>query len=102
MNRVERAVSCFKTGFSCSQALLSTYGTQFGLTRETALKVSGAFGSGVSRRGETCGAVTGAFMLIGLKHGMTIVDDEVAKEETYRLVNEFVARFCVKSCSVVI
>ena len=102
MNKVERAVSCFKTGFSCSQALLSTYGTQFGLTRETALKISGAFGGGMGRRGETCGAVTGAFMLIGLKHGMTSVDDAVAKEETYRLVNEFVARFNVKSCSVVI
>ncbi len=102
MNRVERAVSRFKTGFSCSQALLSTYDTQFGLTRETALRVSGAFGGGMGRRGETCGAVTGAFMLIGLKHGMTSVDDAVAKEETYRLVNEFVARFYVKSCSVVI
>jgi hypothetical protein len=100
MNRVERAVSCFKTGFSCSQALLSTYGTQFGLTRETALKVSGAFGGGMGRRRET--SVTGVFMLIGLKHGMTSVDDAVAKEETYRLVNEFVARFYVKSCSVVI
>jgi len=46
--------------------------------------------------------VTGAFMLIGLKHGITSVDDAVAKEETYRLVNEFVARFYVKRCSVVI
>jgi len=73
---------------------------QFGLTRETALKVSGAFGGGMGRRGET--SVTGAFMLIGLKHGMTSVDDAVVKEETYRPVNEFVARFNVKSCSVVI
>ena len=52
MNRVERAVSCFKGGFNCSQALLSTYGTQFGLNREMALKVSGAFGGGMGRMGE--------------------------------------------------
>ena len=100
MNKAERAVSCFEEGFSCSQALLSTYGTQFGLTREMALKVSGAFGGGMGRRGETCGAVTGAFMLIGLKLGMTNVDDAAAKEETYRFVNEFVARFKARNGSI--
>ena len=67
MKRSKHAVSCFKDGFSCSQALLSTYGDQFGLNHELALKVSGAFGGGMGRMGETCGAVTGAFMVIGLK-----------------------------------
>jgi len=32
MNGFERAVSSFKEGFSCSQALLSIYGTQLRLT----------------------------------------------------------------------
>jgi C_GCAxxG_C_C family probable redox protein len=63
MDEVEHAVSCFKDGFSCSQAVLSAYGEQFGLDREMALKVSGAFGGGMGHLGETCGAVTGAFML---------------------------------------
>lgn len=100
MNRVERAVSCFKEGFSCSQALLATYGTQFGLSRETALKVSGAFGGGMGRRGETCGAVTGAFMLIGLKYGMTEPEDEQTKEDIYGLVNEFVDKFKSRNGSI--
>ena len=43
--------------------------------REMALKVSGAFGGGMGHLGETCGAVTGAFMLIGLKYGKTRVED---------------------------
>ena len=101
MNRVERAVSCFKEGFSCSQALLSTYGTQFGLSRETALKVSGAFGGGMGRRGETCGAVTGAFMLIGLKYGMTEPEDEQTKKKIYSLVNEFVDQFKSRNGSII-
>ncbi len=42
MSKVEEAVSCFNEGFMCSQALLSTYGEQFCLDRETALKVSAA------------------------------------------------------------
>jgi len=101
MNRVERAVSCFKEGFSCSQAILSTYGEQFGLNREMALKVSGAFGGGMGRMGETCGAVTGAFMVIGLKYGKTKVEDEQTKERAYNLVKEFVDKFRSRNGSIV-
>ncbi len=53
MNNVEHAVSVFKEGFSCSQAVLSTYGAQFGLDRETALRVAGALGGGMGRMGKT-------------------------------------------------
>jgi C_GCAxxG_C_C family probable redox protein len=101
MNRVELAVSCFKEGFHCCQALVSTYGPQFGLDREVALKVSGGFGAGMGRMGETCGAVTGAFMVIGLKHGRTVVGDKEAQEKTYALVNEFVHRFKSRNRSIV-
>jgi C_GCAxxG_C_C family probable redox protein len=93
MSGVEKAASCFNDGFMCSQALLSTYGGQFGLDRETALKVSAAFGGGMGRMGEICGAVTGAFMVIGLKYGRTAVQDTQSHENTNRLVKEFVDRF---------
>ncbi len=58
MNNVERAALCFKEGFSCAQTVFSTYGPQFGLDREMALKVAGAFGGGMAHMGRTCGAVT--------------------------------------------
>ncbi len=73
--------------------MLCTYGPRFGLDREKALRVAGAFGAGMGRMGETCGAVTGAFMVIGLKHGKTTADDDEAREKTYELVKEFTARF---------
>lgn len=101
MDKVERAVSCFKEGFSCSQALLSTYGAQFGLNREMALKVSGAFGGGMGRMAETCGAVTGASMVIGLKYGKTRVEDEQTKEKAYSLVKEFVDKFKSRNGSII-
>jgi C_GCAxxG_C_C family probable redox protein len=43
--------------------------------------------------GETCGAVTGAFMVIGLKYGKAKAEDEGARDRTYELVREFVKRF---------
>jgi C_GCAxxG_C_C family probable redox protein len=93
MSDVEKAVSCFNEGFVCSQAVLTAYAEQFSLDRESALKVSAAFGGGMGRMGETCGAVTGAFMVIGLKYGRTTVQDTQSHEKTTRLVKEFVDKF---------
>lgn len=101
MRRVEEAVSCLKEGFSCSQAVLSAYGTESGLDREIALKVSGAFGGGMGRMGGTCRAVTGAFMVIGLKYGETKAEDNQTREKAYRLVREFVAGFESRNGSVI-
>ena len=99
--RVDQAVSCFKSGFSCSQAILSTYAEQLGLKKSTALKVSGTFGGGMAGMADTCGAVTGAFMVIGLKYGKTKAEDEETKKKSYSLVKEFVKKFKAKNSSVV-
>ena len=93
MSKAEQAVSCLKQGFGCSQALLSTYGTQFGLERDTALKLADAFTGGMGRSGEICGAVTGALMVIGLKYGRTKAEDKASQEKSDSQVKEFVNRF---------
>jgi len=93
MSKSDCAVKCFNSGFNCSQAIFSTYCEQLGLDKETALKISCSFGAGIGSMGETCGAVTGAFMLIGLKCGKYISDDTVSKEHTYKLINDFTAKF---------
>jgi C_GCAxxG_C_C family probable redox protein len=98
-NSSDQAVSCFQEGFSCSQAVLSTFGPRIGLDREMAFRVAGAFGSGMGM-GETCGAVTGAFLVIGLMHGKTKADDNKAREKTFALVKEFVAGFKARNRSI--
>jgi C_GCAxxG_C_C family probable redox protein len=101
MSEIEKAVSCFEEGFMCSQALLTAYAEQFGLDRENALRISAAFGGGMGRMGEICGAVTGAFMALGLKYGRTVVRDTRSHEKTTRLVNVFVERFKSLNGSIV-
>lgn len=93
MNRAEQAVSCFKSGFNCSQAILSTYGEQFGLDREIALRLAAGFGGGMGRMAGICGAVTGAFMVLGLRYGPVEAADQEARETTYERVREFARRF---------
>ena len=90
MSSVEDAVSRFDDGCSCSQAVFSTYAEPLGMSGETALRVAAGFGGGMGRMGHTCGAVTGAFMALGLKYGGP---DSEAKEKTYELVREFANRF---------
>ena len=95
MDKVQQAVASFKDGegFSCSQSILSTFSEDLGVDRETALKIATGFGGGMGRMGEVCGAVTGAFMVIGLKHGRINLEDKTPKEQTYALMEEFVRRF---------
>jgi C_GCAxxG_C_C family probable redox protein len=99
--RVDQAVACFRNDFNCSQAVFSTYAEQFGMDKPTALKVSCAFGAGMAFMAETCGAVTGALMVIGLKHGKTRPGDDYARDMTYDLTLEFVERFKAKHGTIV-
>ena len=93
MSRFEHAAACFEEGFSCAQAVVSTYGPLLGLDRELGLRIAGAFGAGMARMGKTCGAVTGGLMVIGLQSGKTEAQDEEARERCYDLAREFVRRF---------
>jgi len=100
MNHADAAAAVFSQGLSCSQAVFSTYATEYGLDKNAASKIASGFGGGMGRMAQTCGAVTGAYMVIGLKYGAASVD-RVAKEKTYRLVREFAEKFKAKNGALV-
>ncbi len=100
MNQIDQAVECFGGGFNCCQAVLATYAGPLGVPCEQALKLAEGFGGGLAGLGETCGAVTGALMVLGLRHGRTRPDDLEAKMTTNRLVREFIRRFEARRGSV--
>lgn len=77
----------------CSQSVLSAYAARFDLPLEMAYRLAAAFGAGMARRGEVCGAVTGALMVIGLKAGYTDPQDVDAKASTYQLAEQFMGAF---------
>ena len=93
----KQAVLYFESGLSCSQAIVVTYAPLFGISQEDAIRMSRAFGGGMGHLSETCGAVTGAFMVIGIQSpgvGMQI------KEETYCLVQKFAEKFKIANNSL--
>jgi C_GCAxxG_C_C family probable redox protein len=91
--RSELAAARFQEGFVCSQAVLTAFADRFGLSEETALKIAAAFGGGIGRSAETCGAITGAVMVLGLAYGAVHGDDLPAKQLTYRKASELFDRF---------
>ena len=92
-SRADCATDRFKEGFNCAQAVFCAYAPLLGIGEEEAMRISTGFGAGMGRQQEVCGAVTGAFMVIGSRHGMADAGDTLAKETTYAQVREFSERF---------
>jgi C_GCAxxG_C_C family probable redox protein len=83
---------------NCAQAMLSTYGKKFGLSEELAIKMASGFGGGMGQMGETCGAVTGAFMVLG---GLVYeASNPNARSEVYSLIRDFTQRFISRNGSI--
>jgi C_GCAxxG_C_C family probable redox protein len=79
--------------------MLAGCGEAFGVDREHALKITRAFGAGMGTGG-ICGAVTGAYMLLGFLVGED-ADERRARFKTYDLVGEFTRRFEARRGSIV-
>lgn len=91
--RIEKAVSLFREGYNCSQSVVAAFADMYGFTPEQALKMASAFGGGIGRMRETCGAACGMFMLAGLEKGAVVGADRESKAATYALVQELAAKF---------
>jgi C_GCAxxG_C_C family probable redox protein len=103
MNKKELAADYHERGYGCAQAVVAPYAADFNLEEGLALRLSTGFGSGMGRMCEVCGALAGAFMVIGLKHGKektegTRYGNET--ETTYRLVAELAGKFKEKTGSI--
>jgi C_GCAxxG_C_C family probable redox protein len=93
MTRSDKAVQYFRNKFNCSQAVFTAFGTDSGLLENECLKIACAFGGGMGRTQQTCGAVTGALMVLGLRFGKGIDDPEEMKTNTYKKTREFFDEF---------
>ena len=86
MNHADRARELFSQGCNCAQAVVCAFGEETGLTQEQAMRLASSFGGGMGGMRETCGAVTGMFMVLGLAHGYDAPGDDAAKKAHYARV----------------
>lgn len=92
MTHVEKAKDLFGKKFHCSQAVFAAFAEELGITQEQALKIGACFGSGM-RKGEVCGACTGALMALGLKYGQCDKEDMDSRLKTNDVTDQFMSEF---------
>jgi C_GCAxxG_C_C family probable redox protein len=92
MDAVARAVQLSESGCSCSQSVFGAFAPRFGLDEETAIRIASGFGGGM-RMGDTCGAVTGAFMALGLALAGDASRTAEGRQAVSDAVVEFARRF---------
>jgi C_GCAxxG_C_C family probable redox protein len=92
MSGVDAAVELFRNGCACSQALLGAYGPRYGLDESQAVRIAAGFAGGMRMAG-TCGAVTGAFMVLGLAHGGDACRTADGRQAVFGAVTSFTDRF---------
>lgn len=103
MEKIHLAARYHERGYGCAQSVLTAYADDFGLSEEHALRLATGFGSGMGRMCEVCGALTGAFMVIGLKYGRVVTDGNrysTETETTYQLVAELAKKFEQRNGSI--
>lgn len=88
LEAINRAQSFFAEGYACSQSVLLTFAKQFNLDERTAKLISSTFGGGMGRLRQKCGAVTGGFMVLGLKYGNADPKDLTTKLDVYKKVRD--------------
>jgi C_GCAxxG_C_C family probable redox protein len=89
----EKAANHFKQGYNCAQSVLLAMQEYYGIPDNKLIpKVATPFGGGIGKLGSICGALTGAVIAIGLKHGTNTTNPK-KKEKSYNLARQLYGQF---------
>lgn len=92
-SRIAQADELHKRGFNCAQAVACTYCDLVGVSQTEAFRAMEAFGLGMGGMQGTCGALSGAVYLAGLKYSCANLDEPTSKGATYKISRQILERF---------
>ena len=87
------ALTLHKKGFNCAQAVLLPFSEELGLDRKTAMAIAEGFGAGMGGCKLTCGALSAAIMIAGMKNSSRDLMLPNSKTSTYALCREISEAF---------
>ena len=93
MDRGLKAAQLFESGYNCAQSVAVAFADVIGMTEKQAARTVSAFGGGMGRLREVCGAVSGMFFVTSLLYGYDDASDNNAKMELYALVQDLAGQF---------
>ena len=85
-----RAEELFGSGWNCAESVLLAVAEALG--EDAHVYLATGLGGGVGHSGNTCGAVTGAVLALGLTYGR-LVPDKQAKEHAYTVCGKLCEDF---------
>ncbi len=94
MSRASTAAQAVaQSKLNCAQAVLVAFAPELGLPGITALSIAQGFGGGMGRTGGVCGAVSAAYMVLGLRPYPGTLDSPERREQLYQAVQAFKLQF---------
>lgn len=87
------AIQSFRSGMNCAQSVVNAYADRLNFDPDLAAGLSCGFGGGMGRLQQTCGALTGAFMVLGIHNSRLYTDRVELKNRTYTQVREINEKF---------
>lgn len=99
--RVNETTERHDKGYNCAQAVACTYCDLVGVDEETMFKLTEALGLGMGSMDGTCGAVTGACVLAGMKRSTGNLEKPDSKAASYKLSREILQEFERRNHTVV-
>lgn len=98
--RVDETIKKHDIGYNCAQAVACTYCDLVGMDEDTMFRLTEALGAGMGGMEGTCGAVSGACVLAGMKASTGNLEKPDSKGASYRLSREIVKQFKEQNSSV--
>ena len=90
MKRKEKAVEAYRNGYNCAQSIITAFEDKLKHKKDILIEMATGFGGGMGRLQQTCGAVTGAIMVLSLLNKNNAPD---SKEKLNENIQEFASRF---------
>ena len=101
MDHGMKAAELFLNGYNCAQAVAVAFCDVTGLDEKTAARTVSAFGGGMGRLREVCGAVSGMFFVLSYLYGYDTPGDDDIKKQLYSRVQQLAGEFR-ESCGSII
>lgn len=101
MTHSEKAAELFLEGYNCAQAVAVAFCDVTGLDEKMTAKTVSAFGGGMGRLREVCGAVSGMFFVLSCLYGYDDPNADPEKKQLYARVQELAAKFREMNGSII-
>ena len=96
-----KAAELFLSGYNCAQSVAVAFHEELGLTEGQAAKMASAFGGGMGRMREVCGAVSGMLLVLSWLYGYDTPGDDASKKVLYTQVQELAEKFREENGSII-